>query len=233
MAKPLFITGTDTDAGKTLIACALLKALAAAGKTTCALKPIAAGCEQTEQGLTNSDALLLQACATKKLPYSQVNPIALTEACAPHIAAANEGRRLQVSRIEGICRGVLMQKADVCVIEGAGGWRVPLNERERLSDLPKNLNSPVVLVVGMRLGCLNHALLTAEAILRDGLPLAGWVANTLDSHMLHFEQNLATLKNLLPAPCLGVVPFIQQDDEQAKIAAAADYLDITPLDTFY
>ena len=233
MAKPLFITGTDTDAGKTLIACALLEALAAAGKTTCALKPIAAGCEHTKQGLTNSDALLLQACATTALPYSQVNPIALTEACAPHIAAANEGRRLQIARIEGICRGVLMQKADICVIEGAGGWRVPLNERERLSDLPKNLNSPVVLVVGMRLGCLNHALLTAEAILRDGLPLVGWVANTLDSKMLHFEQNLATLKRLIPAPCLGVIPYIAQSDEQTKITLAKDYLELKPLDSYY
>ncbi len=229
MAKPLFITGTDTDAGKTLIACALLTALASAGKTTCALKPVAAGCEPTEQGLTNNDALLLQACATTALPYSQVNPIALVEACAPHIAAALEGRRLQVARIEGICRGVMMQKSDVCIIEGAGGWRVPLNERERLSDLAKNLNSPVILVVGMRLGCLNHALLTAEAVLRDGLPLAGWVANVLDSDMPHLEDNINTLKSLLPAPCLGAVPFMHEGNDHAKIAEAAKTLDISSL----
>lgn len=225
MAKPIFITGTDTDAGKTVVACGLLKALAAAGKTTCALKPIAAGCEPTAQGLTNSDALLLQASATQALPYSQVNPIALTQACAPHIAAQKEGRRLQVDRVAGICRGVLMQKADICVVEGAGGWRVPLSPREYLSDLAKQLNSPVVLVVGMRLGCLNHALLTAEAIIKDGLPLVGWVANVVDPNMMHLDDNINTLKALLPAPCLGVVPFIDEGDNEQKITIAAQHLD--------
>ena len=208
MAKPLFIAGTDTDVGKTLIAAGLLRAFANKGLTTCALKPVAAGCEQKDGVLSNDDALLLQEVATVKLPYAQVNPVALMVSCAPHIAASLEGRRLQVTRLEGFCRGVLMQSAKVCVIEGAGGWRVPLNEREMMSDLVKALNAPVVLVVGMRLGCLNHALLAAEAIARDGLPLVGWVANCIDAEMPYLNENIETLKRMMPAPCLGVVPHL-------------------------
>ena len=226
MAKPLFIAGTDTDIGKTLVAEALLKKFAVNGQTTIALKPIAAGCENTEQGLRNDDAVALQAAATTQLPYAQVNPIALQEACAPHIAAGNEGRRLQVSRVEGICRGALMNSADVCIIEGAGGWRVPLNERESISDLAVALNTPVVLVVGMRLGCLNHAILTAEAIARDGLKLVGWVANCIDEQMPHLDENIDTLRHILPAPCLGVVPKMVGDklaERASRLLALPDY----------
>ncbi len=206
MAKPFFITGTDTDVGKTVVAVGVLKKLSQMGKTTCALKPVAAGCEEQAGTFQNDDALQIQSAATTSLPYSQVNPIALERACAPHIAAQYENRRLQLSRIEGICRGVLMQKADVCIVEGAGGWRVPLNERESLSQLAVALKSPVILVVGMRLGCLNHALLTAEAIMRDGVPLAGWVANTLAEPMPYLEENIESLHQRLPAPCLGIIP---------------------------
>lgn len=234
MAKPLFITGTDTDVGKTVVATGLLCCFAEKGKSTCAIKPVAAGCESGKQGLCNDDALALQAAATTSLPYTQVNPIALKEACAPHIAAFKEGRRIQLPRIEGICRGVLTQKADICVIEGAGGWRVPLNERESLSGLAVALNSPVILVVGMKLGCLNHALLTAEAIVRDGLPIAGWVANTLDQPMSYLDENIATLEGMLPAPCLGVVPSLRSDIESkgtldATGKSASQYLNISSL----
>lgn len=223
MAKPFFITGTDTDAGKTVIAVGMLKKLAQMGKTTCALKPVAAGCESHEGVLQNDDALQIQAAATTLLPYSQVNPIALERACAPHIAAQHESRRLQLSRIEGICNGVLMQRADVCIVEGAGGWRVPLNDRESLSQLAVALKSPVILVVGMRLGCLNHALLTAEAILRDGVPLVGWVANTLAEPMPYLEENIESLKQRLPAPCLGVVPTLAEEQ------CAGDFLSLDSL----
>lgn len=224
MAKPLFIAGTDTDIGKTLIAAGLLKAFELQGVTTCALKPVAAGCSGEPGQLRNTDALLLQKMASVQLPYSQVNPVALAEPCSPHIAANLEDRRLQVARLEGFCRGVLMQSAKVCVIEGAGGWRVPLSERELMSDLAKALNTPVVLVVGMRLGCLNHALLTAEAILRDGLPLVGWVANCVDASMPHLEENIETLKRSIAAPCLGVVPHLEagvlEEDAVLKVANA-------------
>ncbi|MDM3870713.1 dethiobiotin synthase [Porticoccus sp. W117] len=223
--KTFFISGTDTDVGKTLVAAGLLYAASAKGLTTAAIKPVAAGCEQTEDGLRNSDALMLQEAATLKLSYQQINSVALQPAIAPHIAAEEAGQRLQATRITGFCRGVLMQGADFTVIEGAGGWRVPLNGRETVADIAIELNTPVVLVVAMKLGCINHALLTAEAIRRDGLPLAGWVANRVDAQMSRFEENLATLQSLLPAPLLGVVPHLENPDPQL----AANHLDIEPL----
>ncbi|MGS2724370.1 dethiobiotin synthase [Porticoccus sp. GXU_MW_L64] len=225
MKKTVFITGTDTDVGKTLVAAGLLHAANAKGLTTAAIKPVAAGCEQAENGLRNSDALILQQATTVELPYQQINPVALQPAIAPHIAAEEAGQRLQASRIAGFCRGVLMQGAEFTVIEGAGGWRVPLNQRETFADIAKQLQTPVVLVVAMKLGCINHALLTAEAIHRDGLPLAGWVANRVEPHMSRFEENLATLQSLLPAPLLGVVPYLENPDPQQ----AAIHLDIEPL----
>ncbi len=221
MAKTYFITGTDTDAGKTEVACGLLQAFANDGLSTVGLKPVAAGCETTEDGLRNSDALKLMAASTQQLPYDQVNPIALEPAIAPHIAAGQIDRRLSVSRMAGFCRGVQMMSVDKVLIEGAGGWRVPLNERETLADLSKELNLPVILVVGLKLGCLNHAVLSAEAIARDGLTLAGWVVNTIDPDMPEQEANIATLHDLIHAPCIGVVPYIQAPTA-AKVAEHLD-----------
>jgi dethiobiotin synthetase len=208
MAKTYFITGTDTDAGKTVVACGLLQAFANDGLTTAAVKPVAAGCDKTDEGLRNGDALALMNVATQKLPYAQVNPIALAPAIAPHIAASQVNKRLSVARLAGFCRGVSMTRVDKVIIEGAGGWRVPLNERETLADLPKELNIPVILVVGMKLGCINHAILTAEAICNDGCKLAGWVANVVDKDMAELEANFTSLLSCIPAPCLGLVPFI-------------------------
>ncbi|HSB96906.1 MAG TPA: dethiobiotin synthase [Spongiibacteraceae bacterium] len=208
MAKAYFVTGTDTDVGKTLIAAGLLAAANAKGLSTAALKPVAAGCELTSTGLRNADALLLQRVMSLDLPYEQINPVALAPAIAPHIAAAQAGLKLSVDRLAGICRGVLMQRADLTLVEGAGGWRVPLNSREFLSRLAVELQLPVILVVGMRLGCINHAVLTAEAIARDGLRLAGWVANRCQAELGCYEENVQTLKSLLPAPCLGEVPYL-------------------------
>jgi len=207
MAKAYFIAGTDTGVGKTTVSCALLAAAKAQGKTTLALKPLAAGCEQTPQGLRNDDALALMAEMTEPLLYEEVNPVALPAPLSPHLAAAQAGRRLSIQQLAGFCRGGLMRRADFKLVEGAGGWRVPVNEREMLSALPKELGLPVVLVVGMRLGCLNHTILTAEAIARDGLRLAGWVANVVDPHMDALDENIETLKRLFAAPCLGVLPW--------------------------
>ena len=210
MAKKwLFITGTDTDVGKTAIATGLLSAANVAGLRTAAIKPIAAGCVDTGTGLENNDALQLQAIASHKLPYQQVNPIALEAAIAPHIAAQESGKTLSASRLVGFCRGLTLLPLDLIVIEGAGGWRVPLNDRETLADVAREMNCPVILVVGMRLGCLNHALLTAEAIRADGLLIAGWVANIIDPDMPRLEENIATLKRLFNEPCLGTVPRLQ------------------------
>jgi dethiobiotin synthetase len=207
MAKQwLFITGTDTDVGKTVVACGFLAAANQQGLRTAAIKPVAAGCELTEQGMTNSDALQLQAAASHQLSYQQINPIALEPAIAPHIAAAEAGVRLSASRLVGYCRGVSLMPVDMVLIEGAGGWRVPINSRETLADVARELNCAVIVVVAMRLGCLNHALLTMEAIRRDGLQIAGWVANILDEHMPRLEQNIDTLKQCINEPCLGTVP---------------------------
>ena len=208
MAKTFFVTGTDTDVGKTVVSAALLLAANKKGLKTLAIKPIAAGCEKTDEGLRNSDALLLQQSMNVDLYYEQVNPITLEEAAAPHIVAAKNGKTLSVSRLVGFCRGTLMTKHDFSIIEGAGGWRVPLNPRETLANLPRELDVPVILVVAIRLGCLNHALLTAEAIRRDGLVLAGWVANRVQTEAMAFEEeNIQTLKRMMPGPCLGVLPY--------------------------
>lgn len=225
MAKrAFFITGTDTGVGKTRVAAGLLHSAREAGLNTAALKPVAAGCEQTPDGLRNDDALLLQSVITHSLLYEQINPVALAPAIAPHIAARELGHTLSVDRLSGFCRGVI-GSADVTLVEGAGGWRVPLNASETLADLVRLLELPVVLVVGMRLGCLNHAILTAEAIARDGLPLAGWVANIVDPDMPRLEENIATLAQRLPAHCLGVVPYLADPSP----AAVAEYLDASPL----
>jgi dethiobiotin synthetase len=225
MAKAFFVTGTDTDVGKTVISCGLLAAANAEGLRTAAIKPVAAGCELTPDGLRNSDALLLQQTMSLPLSYDEINPLALAPAIAPHIAAEQAGRRLNLMQLAGLCRGVLMQKADLTLIEGAGGWRVPLNQREFLSGLAVELNLPVIMVVGMRLGCINHALLTAEAIARDGLTLAGWVANSCGESMAHCTENVAAIRDRLRAPCLGEVPFLGQPDA----AAVGAYLDCSPL----
>lgn len=223
MGRAFFVTGTDTDAGKTLVSSGLLAAARKQELSAFGLKPVAAGCETTKDGLRNNDALKLMAAASIELPYELVNPVALEPAIAPHIALAQSNNRITADRLVGYCRGALMRKYDLAFIEGAGGWRVPLNDWEFLSQLPKMLETPVILVVGMKLGCLNHAMLTAEAIVRDGLKIAGWVANRIDSNMSCFEENLETLASLMPAPCLGVVPRLESDNPDG----VAEYLDIS------
>ncbi len=201
-----FVTGTDTGVGKTFVSCLLLEAARQRGLRTLALKPIAAGCETVNGALRNDDALQLQQHMTETLDYEQINPFALQAAVAPHIAAQKENRRLLVSRIAGLVRGSLMQPAEFNLVEGAGGWYVPLNDKETTADLVRELQLPVILVVGMRLGCLNHAILTARAIYRDKLRVAGWVANCVEPDMPELDANIATLQGLLSAPCLGVIP---------------------------
>lgn len=222
MSQTFFVTGTDTEVGKTAVSCALLRAAAAQGLTTAAVKPVAAGCDASGH---NEDALQLMECMTSELGYEQVNPVALAPAIAPHIAAAQAGRRVQASRLAGMCRGVMMGGADLVLIEGAGGWRVPISPRETLADVARELQVGVILVVGMRLGCINHALLTAEAIRRDGLELVGWVANQAGERMTCHEENMATLQAMLPAPLLGEVPRLDPWDPEI----AAKLLDIQPI----
>jgi len=203
----IFVTGTDTGVGKTRIATALLANAQQQGLSTAGMKPVASGCEEIDGQLCNEDALALQEQTTLDLSYEQINPVALREAIAPHIAAQHEGRTVSVSRLEGFCRAVLIRRAGLTVIEGAGGWRVPLNQSEYFSGLAQRLQLPVVLVVGVRLGCINHAVLSAEVIRNDGLVFAGWVANHLAPDTAVAAENVSTLKSMLSAPCLGEVPF--------------------------
>lgn len=220
-----FITGTDTGVGKTVVSAGLLQAANKRGFSTYGLKPLAAGCYETDAGLHNDDADLLMKYSSVKLSYAQVNPVVLKSAKAPHLAALEEGRTLNLSRLEGFCRGTLTTKADFKVIEGIGGWRTPLNNRETMSCLPKVLNTPTILVVGLRLGCLNHALLTAETIVRDHVNLVGWVANAIDPKMKSLGDNVKTLEHFLPVPLLGVVHW----QESVNIDDVASCLDLNAL----
>lgn len=200
-----FVTGTDTEIGKTFAACDLVRHLVARGERVAGLKPIASGCEETPDGLRNEDALALMAAANVKLPYDVVNPYAFAPPIAPHLAAGAEGVVIDPATAARSLEGLV---ADRVVVEGAGGWRIPLGEGRLLCDLAGAFTRQVVLVVGLRLGCINHALLTAEQILRDGFELVGWVANRVDPDMLVPRGNLVTLDELLPAPRIGTLPFV-------------------------
>ena len=226
MSPAYFITGTDTDVGKTTVAAGLLQAARAAGLSTAAGKPVASGCEVTPEGLRNADALALMAQCTLALSYEEVNPVAFEPAIAPHIAAREAGVALTVQALLTPMQRILRQRADFTLIEGAGGWRVPLSGQDSLSDVAQGLDLPVILVVGVRLGCISHALLTAEAIAQDGLQLAGWVANIIDPKTSRLEENLATLAERLPAPCLGRVPKLKSPTPEA----VAQYLELDLLD---
>lgn len=217
MKKRFFVTGVDTDAGKTYVTVGLLKAAKRAGLKSIGLKPIAAGADRVDGNLRNDDALLIQQASSVKLAYEQVNSVVLEEAVAPHIAAMKEGRLVTASRLEGYIKGALLTPHELALVEGAGGWRVPLNDREMLSDVAKALDFPIILVVNMKLGCLNHALLTAEAIARDGLTLAGWIANTGPEIMPCYDENVATLSSMLSAPLLGALPWCKNDEDVAKV----------------
>lgn len=198
-----FVTGTDTGVGKTLVACGMLRALARQGRRVAGFKPVAAGC--TPDG-RNEDVERLLAASTVTLVREQVNPYCFAPPVAPHIAASQAGTRIVLDAIVSSYRALSAQ-ADCVVVEGAGGFLVPLNDSQTLADLTEALALPVILVVGMRLGCLSHALLTAEAVAARGLTLAGWVANMLDPGMHAARENVEALRARIGAPLLGVVPY--------------------------
>lgn len=225
MTQAFFITGTDTDAGKTTISAGFLCAAKQQQCSTLAMKPVASGCESTAQGLRNSDALALIAQSTLQLPYSQINPYAFAPAIAPHIAAEEAGVELCVTDLYRAAQVILQEQADFTLIEGAGGWRVPISATEYLSDFAIALNLPVILVVGVKLGCINHALLTVAAICQDGLELAGWVANIIDPNCARLAENIELLKQHIAAPCLAEVPHLSVADAEyiAKYLQEIDY----------
>ena len=212
-----FVTGTDTEIGKTLTSSALLHALVQRGVRACGMKPVAAGAELRDGELHNEDADSVKAAGNVTLLRNLTTPYMFKEPAAPHIAAALDGVTIDAVPILAAYLEVAAA-SDAVVVEGVGGFRVPLSATFDTADLAQQLDLPVILVVGMRLGCINHALLTAEAIQARGLTLAGWAANQIDPAMLRFEQNLEALTERLPAPLLGVTPF-QADGDAAGAAA--------------
>ena len=205
-----WVTGTDTDVGKTTVTAALLARAREQGRRCYGIKPVSAGCVAQADGWISADAQAIDAQASIKLHEDLLAPIKLPLPMSPHLAAADAGVRLSSSRIVGLVRGGLSTPATHVLIEGAGGWRVPINERETLADVARQLKYPVIVVVGIRLGCLNHALLTMDAIIADGLTIAGWVANLCQSDVLLADAQIETLKQRFHAPCLGVIPYDQQ-----------------------
>ena len=217
-----FVTGTDTGIGKTRVSVGLLWAFTRAGLKTAGMKPVASDAAMTPEGLRNQDALELMQVASLKKPYAVVNPYCFAPAVAPHIAAQEAKLEIERDSIRA-AYAELCRHADAVVVEGVGGWQVPLSPTLELPDLARDFGLPVLLVVGMRLGCLNHALLTARAIRADGLELAGWVANAVDPDFQRPEANLATLATELQAPLLGQLPYAPKtrlEDSALALAAA-------------
>jgi len=222
--KVYFVAGTDAGAGKTLVAAALLHAAATRGLSAVGIKPVAAGCQETPEGLRSDDVLLLRQHSSISMPYEMSNPVSLRLVLDPHLAAVQEGRRLDAGRLEGFCRAVLMKRAALTLIEGAGGWQAPLNGRQTLADLAKLLRVPVILVVGLRLGCINHALLTARAIHADGLDIVGWIANQIDADMAFPQASIDAIAQRLSAPCLASIPPLGHLSAPERVAQAAQCL---------
>lgn len=211
-----FVTGTDTGVGKTLIACALLHGYAALGKAVVGMKPVAAGAVRVAQGLINDDVELLLAASNVDAPLALVNPYCFEPPIAPHLAAEQAGAAIELATIVSAYRQ-LAAVADIVIVEGVGGFCVPLNHNEDSADLAQRLGLPVILVVGLRLGCLNHALLTAHSIRAQGLTLAGWIANRIDPAMAAAGRNVAALAERLSAPLLGDIEFTA-DPEPRRMA---------------
>lgn len=202
----LFVTGTDTGVGKTFVSCALLRALRVQGVAACGYKPVASGCERAGEGLRNADALALQEAAGTREPYPLINPYAFEPAIAPHLAAQAAGATVALPVLNA-AHTDLAARYSLVLVEGAGGWQVPLNGDHSFADWVAQRQWPVLLVVGMRLGCINHALLSAESIARRA-PLLGWVANALPPEMPYLQGNIAALEQRMPAPRLEIAGIL-------------------------
>lgn len=207
----IYVTGTDTGIGKTLASCALLHALRGQGLRAVGMKPVASGCARIDGAWRNEDALALQAAGEAGIAYADINPFALEHPLAPELAARDAGTEVALPPILD-AHARLAAQVDALVVEGVGGWAAPLSATLMQADVVRALRLPVMLVVGLRLGCLNHALLSARAILADGTSLAGWIASHVDPAMARVEDNLAMLRERLPAPCWGVLPHAEHPD---------------------
>ncbi|NIR28523.1 MAG: dethiobiotin synthase [Gammaproteobacteria bacterium] len=222
MGAGVFVTGTDTGVGKTWVALGIMALLAARGRCVVGMKPVASGCRRTPEGLRNEDAELLRAASTVSVPYGRINPFAFEPPVAPHIAADERGVSIALPRIDAIYRE-LASTADWCVVEGIGGWLVPLGVRSTVADLAARLDLPVLLVVGVRLGCLNHALLSVESIRARGCRLLGWVANVLaPEEAARPSENVAALRARIDSPLLDVVPWCPEGPSSPRVRAALE-----------
>ncbi|MFY8274917.1 dethiobiotin synthase [Pseudoalteromonas sp. SSDWG2] len=217
--KQFFITATDTDAGKTHIASLLLKLAVQHKKKAAGFKPIAAGAEEAFGRLVNTDALTLIESGNCNVLYEQVNPFIYAPPIAPHIAAKEVGEQITIEKLNQAHTDISSVEADILITEGAGGWLLPINDTELMSEWVAQAQLPVILVVGMKLGCLNHALLTMEVLSSQGIHVAGWIANQIDPDMLCYQQNLETLKARLPAPMLAESPYTE-DKPKLRIHGA-------------
>lgn len=205
MTKTYFVTGTDTEVGKTVASCALLQAATQLGFKTAGYKPVASGSEQTPQGLRNGDALFLHANSSLSLTYDEVNPIVFEAPTSPHIISEKMAMPIDFTIMsDGLKQ--LQSKAQWVLVEGAGGWYTPLSTQKNYADWVIEQQLPVIMVVGIKLGCINHALLTAESIKLSGLPFVGWIANEIEPAGVYQVEYLATLNRLITAPCLGTIP---------------------------
>lgn len=213
--KSLFVTATDTDAGKTFVSSLLLQGLAQKNLTAVGLKPVAAGATAQNQ---NGDALLLQQYSGIALPYGVVNPVCLTEAVAPHLAAQRQQQPIDESQLTLWLKQQQALPVAQLIIEGAGGWLLPLNEQRYLADWVAEQQLPVLLVVGMKLGCLNHAMLTIREIQRSGCQIVGWIANCVDPDMALLAENIADLQQRIPVPCWGVIPYAPDTPQRQQLA---------------
>lgn len=220
-----FVTGTDTEVGKTVASSALLQAARMQGFITAGYKPVASGSEMTAEGLRNSDALALQRNSSLALSYEAVNPYTFAEPTSPHIISADEQRPIEFSVLSAGLR-TLEQQAEWVLVEGAGGWFTPLSDQQTFADWVQDEQLPVILVVGVKLGCINHAMLTAQAIVQAGLRFAGWIANDVVAPGKRHQEYLATLQRVLPAPFLGEIPWLADGAEQAE---TGQYLDLSVL----
>jgi len=224
LRRGIFVTGTDTGVGKTLVSTALMRALKSRGMKVAGMKPVASGSEPTAEGLRNEDALALMREQSVPFTYEQVNPYAFAAPIAPHIAAAHAGIAIDLQRIVAAFE-ILQARSNQVIVEGAGGWLAPISAAAGMQELALALNIPVLLVVGLRLGCLNHALLSARAIESSGLPICGWVANRIEPDFPYWQENVETLKRRLPAPLLGIV----EHQATLSVDAAARGLDVDAL----
>lgn len=206
MNQTYFVTGTDTDVGKTVCCAALLQAAKRQGLSTLGYKPIAAGCELTSSGLRNEDALVLQQNSSLTVNYELINPISFEQPIAPHIAAELENKPINIDQISDGLYQLQKKKSDLLIVEGAGGWHLPLNDEQLLSEWVVEQKLPVILVVGMKLGCLNHAMLTYHTLINEGVKVVGWIANQLTEEMPFYQQNLQWLTQKIAAPLIAEIP---------------------------